>query len=293
MSSSPCPLPIKSLSSIKKSAKVSGQLLLQESADPYVSEAKVLLKSGNWSASEAVEEAKKRLNFKQILGYHQCHRAGFGSISIPEVPPKHSYAYRKLLTSMVEEAEEEKYQAKAVQLSVQGQWTKWCSYVCMDLSWKTLLAMPQQLLSNSIQTALNSSLGTETLSGDNSIYCNFCCSLKSASVVPAFLEVGRYLVIQLKRFVSHDNQVLIDMKHVQCTPNISVPVKDNEVTFHKHYHLIATINHTGSLTRGHYTAFIKIPNSKSWLHCNDAAVLRANENKVNNTSSYIYFYESH
>ena len=77
------------------------------------------------------------------------------------------------------------------------------------------------------------------------------------------------------------------MKHVQCTPNISVPVKDNEVTF------LATINHSGSLTRGHYTAFIKIPNSKSWLHCNDAAVLRANENKVNNTSSYIYFYESH
>ena len=55
-SSSPCPLPFKSLSSIMKSAKGSGQLLLEESADPYVSEAKVLLKSGNWSASEAVEE---------------------------------------------------------------------------------------------------------------------------------------------------------------------------------------------------------------------------------------------
>ena len=63
-SSSPCPLPIKSLSSIMKSAKVSGQLLLQESADPYVSEAKVLLKSGNWSASEAVEEAKFQANFR-------------------------------------------------------------------------------------------------------------------------------------------------------------------------------------------------------------------------------------
>ena len=36
-----------------------------------------------------------------------------------------------------------------------------------------------------------------------------------------------------------------------------------------------------------------MPNSKSWLHCNDAAVLRVGENKVNNTSSYIYFYESH
>ena len=118
-----------------KSAKVSSQLLLRGSADPYVSEAKVLPKSGNWSASEVAEQAEKKLNFKQILGYHQCHRAGFGSISIPGVPHKHSYTYRKLLTLMVEEAEEEKYQAK----TVQGQWEKWCSYVRMDLSWKTLL----------------------------------------------------------------------------------------------------------------------------------------------------------
>ena len=118
------------------SAKVSGQLLLRESVDPYVSEAKVLLKSGNWSASEVVEEVEKRLNFKQILGYHQCDRAGFGSIPIPEVTPKHSYAYRKLLSSMVEEAEKEKYQAKTVQLSVQGQWTKWRSYVRMGLLWR-------------------------------------------------------------------------------------------------------------------------------------------------------------
>ena len=79
-----------------KSAKVSSQLLLREPADPYVSEAKVLLKSGNWSASEVVEEAEKRLNFKQILGHPQCRRAGFSSISIPEVPPKPSYAYRKI-----------------------------------------------------------------------------------------------------------------------------------------------------------------------------------------------------
>ena len=141
-------------------------------------------------------------------------------------------------------------------------------------------------MSNSIQTALNS------LFGDNCINCNFCCSLKSASLVPAFSKVGRYLVIQLKRFVSHDNQVIKDIKHVQCTPNISVPVKDNEVTYQKDYYLITSINYTGNLNRGHYTSFIKIPNSKSWLHCNDAAVLRANENKVNNTSSYIYFYES-
>ena len=81
-----------------------------------------------------------------------------------------------------------------------------------------------------------------------------------------------------------------DIKHVQWTPNSSVPVRDNKVTCQKGSHLTATINHTGNLNKGHY---IKTPNLKSWLHCNDAAVLRAGENKVNNTSSYICFYESH
>ena len=89
-----------------KSVKVSGQLLARESTDPYVSEAKVLLKSGNWSASEAVEMAEKRLNFKQILGYHQWDLRS-------EVPPKHSYVYKKLLASMAEEAEEKKISSKS------------------------------------------------------------------------------------------------------------------------------------------------------------------------------------
>ena len=104
------------------------------------------------------------------------------------------------------------------------------------------------------QTALNSSLQAETLSGDNSVYRNFCCSLKSASVVPASSEVCHYLVIQLKDFVSHDNQVIKDIKYIQCTPNFSLPVKDNKMTYQKDYHLIATINHTRNLSKGHYTS---------------------------------------
>ena len=61
-SSSPCPLSIKRFSSILKSARVSGQSLLWESADLYVSEAKALLQSEdvNWSTLEVVGEAKKK-----------------------------------------------------------------------------------------------------------------------------------------------------------------------------------------------------------------------------------------
>ena len=112
-------------------------------------------------------------------------------------------------------------------------------------------------------------------------------------MVPAFLEVGYYLINQMKQFVSHNNQVIKDLKQVQCTPNISVPVKDNKETYQKDDHLTVTINHTGNLNRGHYTSLIEICNSKSWFHCNDAAALRADEDKINSTSSFIYFYESH
>ena len=65
-----------------------------------------------------------------------------------------------------------------------------------------------------------------------------------------------------------------------------MPVKDNVVTHQKEYHLIATISHTGNLNKGHYTSFIKMLNLKSWFNYNHAAVLRADENKVNNTLSY-------
>ena len=89
-----------------------------------------------------------------------------------------------------------------------------CNTCFYGSSNKEFLSLLQLAVSNSIQTALNSSLQAETLFGENSVYCNFCCFLKSASVVSAFSEVGPYLIIQLKRFVSHDNQVIKDIKHV-------------------------------------------------------------------------------
>ena len=90
---SPCPLPIKSLTSVTKSGKLSGQLLLQESRDPFVSSASVSLNAGKWAATDAVANAGARLDLKKSMGYHQCHKAGFGALSIPEIPAKNSHAY--------------------------------------------------------------------------------------------------------------------------------------------------------------------------------------------------------
>ena len=54
---------------------------------------------------------------------------------------------------------------------------------------------------------------------------------------------------------------------------------------------MATVNHTGTSDKGHYIAFVKLPNSSSWKFFNDTAVLRSSVEKINNTSSYIFIYK--
>ena len=66
---SPCHLPIKSLTSVMKSAKVSGHLLLRKSSDQCVSGTNIDLKSGKWKVPDAVREAESTLEFKKIIGY--------------------------------------------------------------------------------------------------------------------------------------------------------------------------------------------------------------------------------
>ena len=65
---------------------------------------------------------------------------------------------------------------------------------------------------------------------------------------------------------------------------------EDEVSFTHKYSLIATINHSGTLNKGHYWAFIKDLHSPSWYSCIDKSVFTVKENSVNNTTSYILFY---
>ena len=70
-----------------------------------------------------------------------------------------------------------------------------------------------------------------------------------------------------------------------------VPITvEDEVSFTNKYSLIATINHSGTLNRGHYWAFIKDLHSSSWYSCNDKLIFNVEERSLSNTSSYILFY---
>ena len=104
---SPCTLPIKSLTSILKSSKISGHLLLRDSKDPLVSSVSPSLKSGHWKATSATQITEAELNFCKIRGPLHLGRSGLGNVKPIPVPEERSQAHHKLVTKTHREIEEE------------------------------------------------------------------------------------------------------------------------------------------------------------------------------------------
>ena len=219
-STSPCPLPLKSLTSILKSTKVSGHLLLRESADKQISKSAFQLKCGFWAVAEAVVDDESRLEFQKVIGYHQTSRAGFGSFKSPSISCRNSDEYRRLISDLVGEVDENAYHSKSVHLHLQGYWTKWCDFVKNDLSWKTLLAMPSSLISFCLGAIFDklpspSSLKRWRLILESSCFLcgnSICTSAHILGTCKIALHQGRFsfrhdkalheLVVVLKNFLS-------------------------------------------------------------------------------------------
>ena len=142
-----------------------------------------------------------------------------------------------------------------------------------------------------LQSSLNTFLAPEFLSDENRYYCNICQSYESATVSYNLSSVGTFLILQTKRFSQNGSGFSKHLQKIACNKTLSVPIIYDNVEINKKYRLLGTINHSGSLSRGHYTAFIRMLNENSWLLCNDAAVLNSKETELDNNSSYIYFFE--
>ena len=88
-----------------------------------------------------------------------------------------------------------------------------------------------------------------------------------------------------------------DANFFSCTQSESnkhllVPITvDDEVSFTNLYSLIATINHSGTVNRDHYWAFIKDLHSSFCYSCNDKLIFNVQERSLNDTTSYILFYK--
>ena len=158
-SASPCPLPVRSLTSVLKSSKISGHLVLKHSRDPSVSSCVPKLQAGHWQVEEAVQACETDLRHKSIIGHHQHSRHGLGYIKSSKIPPdKSSRDYRTFISNHHKEIDDTYAISKAVQLKVQGQWTRWLNYIQQNFSWKSLLAMPVNLSSFCISSTYDTFL---------------------------------------------------------------------------------------------------------------------------------------
>ena len=141
-------MPIKSLSSALKASKISGHLLSRNSRDPLVSSCVPKLLTGTWKVEDAVLSGENDIKISQVCGNDHHNRRGPGYSTTPKVPNNKSSKYYRRYNSAHHETINETYGfSKAVQLQVQGQWTRWMKYVQQDFSWASLMAMPANLAS--------------------------------------------------------------------------------------------------------------------------------------------------
>ena len=101
-----------------------------------------------------------------------------------------------------------------------------------------------------LQSVLNSFLAPETLSGGNSYFCNFCQSYESAVISYNLSSVGRFLILQTKRFLQNGSGLVKQLQKIACNQTLTVPTISNNIVENKKFKLLETINHTGSLNRG-------------------------------------------
>ena len=119
---SPCPLPIKSLSSALKASKISAHLLLRSSQDPLVSGCVPKLQAGTWKVEDAVSTCKNDIKINHVWGSSHHNRQGLGYTTTPKVPRnKSSEHYRRYISEYHKSIDDTYPFSKAVQLQVQGQ----------------------------------------------------------------------------------------------------------------------------------------------------------------------------
>jgi hypothetical protein len=96
------------------------------------------------------------------------------------------------------------------------------------------------------------------------------------------------LILTLQRFKSgHKNSDLIDFPIEGLDLKPYVKMHDSEML----YDLYAVVNHSGSLSFGHYTAKCLNETTQRWHNYNDSMVSDIDSNSIVNNSAYVLFYK--
>ena len=129
----------------------------------------------------------------------------------------------------------------------------------------------------------------EVLEGENTVFNEETKKKEIMSKNITFWSLPNILVIDIKRFITHNkkNQKLVtfplenlDLSKYVCGYNNTSYV----------YDLYGVCNHSGGMLGGHYTSIVKNANDK-WYHYNDTNVTEViDTTKINSPYAYCFFY---
>ena len=128
-SASPCPLPIKSLSSALKAARISGHLLLINFQNLLVSSCVPKLQTGlgrlKIERQVAIGSSESDIKFSKICESQHNNRLGLGYATTSKIPKKKSSKdYRKYISNHHTTSGDTYAMSKNIKLQIQCQWTR-------------------------------------------------------------------------------------------------------------------------------------------------------------------------
>ena len=129
----------------------------------------------------------------------------------------------------------------------------------------------------------------EILDGDNQVFNEAANKKEDVKKNITFWSFPTILVIDIKRFnhQNRKNQILVTfpLENLDLSKYVSGYNKKLFI-----YDLYGVCNHSGNVSGGHYTAFVKNANGK-WYHYNDTSVTEvALEQQIISTKAYCFFY---
>lgn len=147
-----------------------------------------------------------------------------------------------------------------------------------------------------VETCVEEFLKPESLGANGKWFCSECNELTDAEKKISFVNLPKYLILQLKRFnFDHSSNRKID-------DLVEFPLYDLDLSnflpsatgkAKMTYDLLAVSNHSGSLVSGHYTAYSKSFINDKWYHFNDSCVkpvAKEDENKIVSANAYVLVY---
>ncbi|KAL1250932.1 hypothetical protein QQF64_018728, partial [Cirrhinus molitorella] len=120
-----------------------------------------------------------------------------------------------------------------------------------------------------IMKSFNAQFEVMHMDGEDQLYCETCNKMVDMEMRCIISELPDVLTLHLQRFYLDYNYMIYKKNNRRVEIPLQLEVQDHHL-----YELFAIVNHTGSLSGGHYYADIKSFEDQQWYEFNDSSVQR-------------------